>query len=750
MQRTFELVLRADDLLYCQFELVNLTLGASASGAPRLTRGAAGPAFIVMRLPPQAIAEQVVPPTGAEPALPFGAGLAGPTRLTFLVPDNVDAIDFRLDALLALVGGANLAIANDLAGETTAIEWPDRLLLVPQPSSKLIHRADAVTSKSTGVTELWHTSLSDRAIGVSPRLQAIANPSDRADQPFATALRKADRDAIVTLSAQSADIASSVFRLTALGTTARVKSDWPPVSPMSALSLTEWEHQSELGRESYVRTVHQGYLFPFGHRAALTTVTQRQIASHFPLQTAELAQQSFLTILEFARFYDGLAAYPGMGREMPFVQVNIASAPATAQPEAPIAVSLLLIDRAGNHIDCNATVFFVAADKAADPGELAALNANFRALPAVALRGQRVALAENDGAIGDTGLNIDFISFGVKLPSDLVRPAVPPFLPFMAAAQARIPALEQMVGATANATTAAQRRATGVAYHESYLRTGLTDAKQVFAKFAPIANLAIPPERAGGLAAPKFPGVDGLSRLTGLVAGVDGFVNGAVLQPEELVGDAKLLGVIPLKDVIAAVAGDADPFPVAQASELFDSIENTASFLPRPVINTVANASGVETRFIWKPRINGALPPPLTNPSSTMQLILKGRILAGAGSPTSPPAFSVQGKLTNFALSILGLVTVRFDSLEFSSQSGAQSRRQAARRGGRVFRKPRVRRKAAAAFANHGFVWRAPGADAARRRDGALRHSDPFGAARRDNDREFVDLIDSVASLRRR
>jgi hypothetical protein len=248
MQRTFESALRADDLFYCQFELVNLTLGASAVGAPQLSRSAAGPAFIVMRLPPQAIAEQVATPS--EPALPFGAGLAGPTRLTFLVPDTINAIDFRLDALLALVGGANLAIGNDLAGETTAIEWPDRLLLVPQPSSKLIHRADAVTSKSTGVTELWHTSLSDPAIGGSPRLQAIVNPSDRADQPFATALRKADRDAIVTLSAQSADIASSVFRLTALGATARVKSDWPSVSPTSTLSLTQWEHQSEFGRES--------------------------------------------------------------------------------------------------------------------------------------------------------------------------------------------------------------------------------------------------------------------------------------------------------------------------------------------------------------------------------------------------------------------------------------------------------------------------------------------------------------------
>src|SRR6185437_4377719 len=671
MLRTFESVLRADDLLYCQFELVNLALGSSATGAPQLTRAAAGPAFIVVRLPPQTIAEQVVPPGASEPALPFGAGLAGPSRLAFLVPDDMPAVPFRLDAFLALMGKANLVIANDLASDTTAIECPDRLLLVPPPSSRLVHRTDAVTSQSTGVTELWHTTLSDPATGASPRLQAIANPSDRADRPFATELKKVDRDAIVTLCAQHANIASSLLRLTTLGATAQFKSDWPPVPPTSTLSLTEWEHQTELGRDRYVRTVHQGYLFPFGHRAAITTVTQRQTASHFPLQTAEFMQQSFLTILETERSYDNLGAYPGKGREMPFVRASIASAPANAVANAPIAVGLLLTDRTGNHIDCNATVFFVTADKAGDAGQLGTLKTSFKAAGPIALRGQRVALADNSA--GDTSLNIDFIAFDTKLPADLVAAAVPPFLPFMATAQARIPALEQMVGTSANATPAAQRQATSIAFHESYVRTGFNDAKQVFAKFAPLASLVIPPERAGGVAAPKFPGIDGLSRLTGPVAGVDGFVNGSTLQPEALVGDAKLLGLIALKDVIAAVTGDADPFPVAQASALFDTIDKATSttFLPRPVINTVSTASGVETRFIWKPRISGTLPAILKD-SPSLQLVLKGRITAGVSSPTSSPAFSVQGTLSNFALSLLGLVKVRFTSLAFSSQSGSK------------------------------------------------------------------------------
>jgi hypothetical protein len=673
MPGTFESVLRADDLLYCQFEFVNLVLGTLATGAPQLTRAAAGPAFIVVRLPPQTIAEQVVPPPGPEPGLPFGAGLAGPSRLTFLVPDNVNAVAFRLDALVALMGSANLVIANDLAGQATAIECPDRLLLVPPKSSRLIHRTGPVTSKSTGVTEVWHSTLSDPAAGGAPRLRAIANPSDRADRPFATALKKTDRDAIVVLAGQSANIACSLLRLTALGATAQFKSDWPPVPPNSPLSLTEWEHQTELGRERYVRIVHQGYLFPFGHRAAVTTVTQRQIASHFPLQTAELVQQSVLTILEPERSYENRGAYPGKGREMPFVRARIASAPTgPIVPGDPIAVGLLLTDRAGGHIVCDATVFFVDAEDAANASKLGALNTSFKAAGPIPLRGQRIALAES-GAAGDTSLNIDSMTFDTKLPSDLVGPEVPPFLPFMATAQARIPALEQMVGTSANATPAAQRQATSIAFHDDYLRVGfpLGDAKGVFAKFARLPSLAIPAERAGGLAAPKFAGVDGLSRLTGPVAGVEGFVHGDTLSAEQLVGEAKLLGLIELKKVIAAVTDGADPFPVAQAPSLFDTIDTSTTFLPRPVINSVPTASGVETRFIWKPRISDTLPAILSK-SSGMGLVLKGRITAGTSSPTSPPAFSVQGRLSKFALSLLDLITIRFDSVEFSSQSGSK------------------------------------------------------------------------------
>src|SRR5689334_20340029 len=118
MPGIFESVVRADDLFYCQFELVNLALGSSAAGAPQLKRVAAGAAHIVLRLPPQSLAERITQPGGSAPPLPSQSALSGPSRLTFRVPDNVNTIDYRLDALLAFLQDADLETADPLTGLT--------------------------------------------------------------------------------------------------------------------------------------------------------------------------------------------------------------------------------------------------------------------------------------------------------------------------------------------------------------------------------------------------------------------------------------------------------------------------------------------------------------------------------------------------------------------------------------------------------------------------------------------------------
>src|SRR5262249_54877992 len=140
------------------------------------------------------------------------------------------------------------------------------------------------------------------------------------------------------------------------------------------------------------------------------------------------------------------------------------------------------------------------------------------------------------------------------------------------------------------------------------------------------------------------------------------------LNAAQLIGeDAKLLGVISLRSVIADVAAGADPFPTSAAQRLFQDIDTMPGVLPRPVITTVHTANGVGTSFGWRPHIQET--GPLKN-NGGMTLVLKGRITAGSGAGS--PAFEVQGTLSNFSLSLLDLVTVNFNSVQFVSKSGSK------------------------------------------------------------------------------
>ncbi|MBR0731088.1 hypothetical protein JQ595_20295 [Bradyrhizobium japonicum] len=684
MSSSFETIVRADDFLYCQFEFVNLALRTASTGAQQLERASGGPAFIIMRLPPQNVAEQIAR-DGTSADFPYQAGLSGPSRLAWRLPDTFTRVDYRLDAVLAQIDNAELVSVDAVAA--TVIEFPDRLLLVPQPSTRSAHRSKPFTSSQTRVTEIWHTTLQRGSPhGNSILFKPLANPADAsaAARPFVGSLTKANRDDILKLSQESADphvIASSLLRLTSLGATAKLKSNW--VADPN-ISLAAWEHDAELGRDYYSYTLEQGFVCPIGHRVTIATVVERKIASHFGNPVAELVQsQKILTILDTERDYEALKdLYPGDGREMPFTRICIASAPRNIDSnDAPIQMDLVLVDRAGNRIQCSAATLFVPVGAASTTeGPLKTLRQRYTepsatsptsqpvSLSLVSLGGQRMAMTANEDGLGDTSLNVESLTFGIKLPSELRGFVVPAFLPFMAKADAKIPALEQMVGTTAGATPAAQRRATQIEFHPNYLAAGL-DSRQVYAKLTPIPGITIPSERAGGLTAPTFPAIDGLSRLTGPVSKVDG----GMLRADDLVKDTKLLGVFSLASIIEDEIG-AVPIDPSKVHQIFDEVERDRNlFLPRPIMTTIEAGGGVETRFVWKPRIKAALPHPL-KPLGSMELILRGRISKLASGDR--PAFEVNGALRNFELSfsLLGgdalredVLGVQFDALEFVS-----------------------------------------------------------------------------------
>ncbi|HEV2707286.1 MAG TPA: hypothetical protein VGV59_15300 [Pyrinomonadaceae bacterium] len=227
-------VLRAEDLLALTFEFRNLSLVESASAGRKLQRTKPDEtAFIIVRFPPQHIAEEVfgeaVPlgPIIGRHALPrfivarfqsdkggleipIRGRVAGESQLAFRVPDNVQEIPYTLASLLdwerfeprihpkALLppppppelgiaeilstiegqpfpaGAPTEPLALNLLKDSpyTVIEAPYKLFLSPNEAAAWAHARKAVTHGER--TELWHTRLGVR--GTDGQAEAADHP----------------------------------------------------------------------------------------------------------------------------------------------------------------------------------------------------------------------------------------------------------------------------------------------------------------------------------------------------------------------------------------------------------------------------------------------------------------------------------------------------------------------------------------------------------------------------------------------
>jgi hypothetical protein len=672
-------LIRPRDLLDAQLEFVNFSLDVADPGRPRLRRSGTGQAAVVLRLPPQHVAEEV---TGGSPAprLPYQARLSCPSRIAFKVPASVADIPFNAEAILKLLGGWEPLVADPAGADqpATVIEFPDRLLIVPDPAARLFHGAAPATSPETRRTAIWHGRIRGAADSPASRFRVVDNPVDTADRPFESTLKRRHRLDIFTRSVEAPGdkhvINSSRFMLSALGASATLKSAW--AADDSDL-LQAWDHDTEAGRDLHVRTAEKGYLFPFGHRATLVKITQRQFQSHFPnAMVAELVQKQTLLLQEEERkFSDFARAYPSGGREMPLKRVRLAPGPRDHLNERdPITYAAIVVDAEGRETPCNLTVLFVPAGEAADPGALGRIRDAYIAHQIIDVDNQLVTMAEDSEAQGDANLTVTKLKIGVKIGDELRERVHPAFLPLMENAVVRVPALEQLL---ATSPGIGLPPTTTISLHPDYLRAGFAsgDKKRVYAKFDPVPGIKIPAERAGGIAAPRFPDINGLSKIMGPVSGVDQFAGGTPMTAEQLIGNAKLLGEIELKRIIARVDGAADNFPIEQLEALYDRIDQGEAGpginLTRPMMTTVKRGDNIETRFLWKPRLEqNNFPPLLKRGERDVELILKGRITKSVASASAPPGFEVEGKLRHFTLEFAGLVSLEFNALEFRSGAG--------------------------------------------------------------------------------
>ncbi|MER7282683.1 hypothetical protein ABT369_50480 [Dactylosporangium sp. NPDC000244] len=627
---------RREDQLNLRFDTYNLTLSRPASGPVLLRIDPAAPAYVVVVFPPQHLQEQAFrepDPTGAgaadAPAWPVATRLSAASRLAFEVPPTMAAIPFDDTTMLTwgqfALKVAPAALPRDTpAGgplpitapglQETAIEVPWRLLLSPHAQAGWAHATQP--AEHGGRTELWHTRLGvakadgtvdeqggERTVralwATDPDFPAWLLPAGSPGAksapdgatipapglPFRASLTPRDRLQIVRATAdyaiagytpQPIDVRRLV--LTPQGASADLQGSWNP--PANVLSILDWKHRTTLGRDMNVRVVSRGYLLPFGHQAALVTVTERRIAgTPGGKRAAYLRQRSFLVVRRRSQAFAGFAQADG-GRGLPFQRIDLLTSitpdldPATAfvpalggaafLPKvggAPYQFSFTGIDHVGRAVDFTAPAVFVDSTIAFAEASAGQVRAAYNALAASdpirrrPLNGQTMGLAPS-AEPGDTDVQAVALTFAAQAP--VAGPADAQFLahdqprchPVLSGATIRLAAAEHLGGADLGPVD--------LEVDQRYLKYGFgaQNAGQVFAALVKPVGFGIGSDRGG----PLTPGlsITMLSRLFGPAGGDPATLAGGTVDTPAILAaapnDPQILGGIKLSDVVQPVS----------------------------------------------------------------------------------------------------------------------------------------------------------------------------------------------------
>ena len=533
-----------------------------------------------------------------------------------------------------------------LTATETAIELPWRLQVSPGSGAGFHHAVAPVTHD--GRTELWHTRLGTRhtqpdeqhtnapfvdesdpsarsiravwardydvpgqAFGLGP----AAFPGDdfgntAAQRPFRASLTPRDRMMLVHQTSNHHGpmvghtphpAAVDTMLLTALGGWLGCQAN---LEPGTGVSLLEWLHRATMGRDHYVKVVYAGILAPFGHRAALVKVTERQIRTSPTTGRpyAPLTQRLYVVVREPERRFRQTGK-PRLDNGMPFTWVRIltASTPALAKPtpiagpgngqvfvphiatsdaagaagEQPFHFKVLACDRDNHLVEFEGPMVFIERSRLQDAGKEAVVDkANDRS-PAYPLLGQQVAFAA-PGDADDTSFATTSMTFDAVLESSAGDNFV---VPTLRVAQAPVPALTTFTG---------QTDAVRLSFPDAFLDHGPSgpgNSGEVFLQLAeadggPAASpvtmgFATQSQRSGGFVAPSVD-IRGLARRVGPVGGdlaalasnPAGFDVGSMFNLDA----AKLFGVVSLSDLLPSIDGVLPKF-------VTQSLDTVAGFL---------------------------------------------------------------------------------------------------------------------------------------------------------------------------
>jgi hypothetical protein len=557
-----------------------------------------------------------------------------------------------------------------LSETETALELPYELFLSPNRSAAWFHATAPAASAETGHTELWHTRLGTRrddgttvdgphemrtlravwtTAGMTPVTPPLGQPvptPGHANFPYRMSLDAADKHNVMHLSSnfglrqpkpsnryyEPRPLGVDLLMLSSLGAWLDSRGAWDEPTP-GGLSVEEWRHRATLGRDHYVRVVYRGFLFPFGHRASLVKITERQFHPERAGNPAYLRQRMFLIVREPVRTYrnSGLT-YQGedearrgeqFDRMMPFVTVRITTrvSPLLDKPESddiagesldcfwprvggqPFKFHLVATDLLDTEVELAMPLIFVSK-KQTSLSHTASIIPDHPGRPDNAVRayatatwpgttarratvpvlGQRMAFAES-AASDDTSFSVQSVTFGAEVPEtetyDKLSSLEPRFFPVVRGAEIDVPSLQRI---------ARTSRPAAMVFASSYLIDGFggSNAGEVFLAADPglpafDVKFSIQADRSGGLVTPDL-SLSGLSRITGPVSGDIAISATGSFNPSAWFGaitGARLFGSLKLSDILEAAGFDElDKLPRFEGS-LLNPVEKLVADLVR-------------------------------------------------------------------------------------------------------------------------------------------------------------------------
>jgi len=500
-------------------------------------------------------------------------------------PDPVDKLSTCIEAPALMYISPNQM--NDFYHKLTP-EYKDtenKKVIRNLEHSTLSRVYDPLNISMGKITELWHTTLGVKlkngeiTTGLS-KLKTIRalwaddahekyTVTENRDAPFRSALDANNRQKLVHTTSNFSikgftpiPVPVKKLMLTSLG----AYLDWHvffnvPEPTDSYLNIIEWQHLTTLGRDHYVKIVEKGYLFPFGHRAAIVTITERK----FDRQTkaAVNRQRKFIVVLQEDVLYNRNDPNNNFIK-FPFQRVRIVTktTPNIDKPELTKLIpsqqynflinvgskgflfDLRLTDKNGEEHYLRMPLAFLENGISRDKNLINQVideyhKSKYYSYTDISFSGQDVAYAPNF-VDGDTAFETESLLFGAMV-YPVNGSATIKFHPVMRSSKVFIKQVDEMTGA-----------------HNPATITLIDDTNKgmVFAEVADaVVDFSGNSDKAGGFLSPNM-AITALSKLQGPIGGNVSKMKDLIFDPEDFFSAlesfpaAKIFGVIKIFDLL--------------------------------------------------------------------------------------------------------------------------------------------------------------------------------------------------------